>query len=72
VIVAEVHVAAALLAHGGLRRCRDVQFRAASKTGDVANIALRRRNSRSGLELVLNAIVLAALLANRGIGGGWF
>src|SRR5713101_5500699 len=71
-VVPQIHVAAAPLAHGGLRRERHFQFRRAFETGDASGLTRRRLRPRGRTEDLLHAKVLVALLANGGVGARRF
>src|ERR1044071_505395 len=69
VVAAQVDVAAAAFAHGGLGIERHLQFGAAFETGEFSDLLGPLRGAGGGPEDILDADVLAALLADRGDGG---
>ena len=71
-VVAQVDVGAATLAHRGLRAHRHLQFGAAVEAGDFPQLLRPLRRPGRGLEHILDADVLAALFAGRGDGGARF
>src|SRR5881409_2372797 len=72
VIVAQVDMAAAPLAHGGLRADRHLQVGAALEAGDFPDLPRTLWRAGGRFEEFLNADVLAALFAGRGDGGARF